>query len=89
MLCFSQLQKFRKKTTKTVQELTHLKEKVYFHHAENQVWQAELDELDAEMAKERGTLTKAKGLRERLRAQARSERRCLLFFSKPIDGRPL
>merc|ERR1712070_749746 len=44
-----ELHKFRKKTTTTVQVLTHIKEKLQFVQAENQVLQKELETLDDQM----------------------------------------
>merc|ERR1712072_1156163 len=44
-----ELQKFRKKTTTTVQVLTHIKEKLQFVKGENEVYKSELAALDTEM----------------------------------------
>ena len=64
-----QLQKFRKKTSKTVTVLTHVKEKIHFYNERNDVLQRELAELDSAMTDQRSVLAGAKGLREKLRAE--------------------
>lgn len=82
VLC-CQLQKFRKRTTKTVQVLTHIKEKVHHFKGINQELKTELDTLDAQMSKQRGTLSSAKGLRERLRAHTERLKGQRGFSSNP------
>ena len=64
-----ELHKLRKKTTTTVQVLTHIKEKLQFVAAENAVVRRRLAELDSELGRERDRLTKAKRDREVLRAE--------------------
>merc|ERR1740130_2172557 len=64
-----ELHKFRKKTTTTVQVLTHIKEKLQIVQAENQVLQKELAALDAKMSKERESLTQLKHERDSLRLE--------------------
>merc|ERR1712146_413242 len=64
-----ELQKFRKKMTKTVQVLTHVKEKLHFVKGENEIYSNELKALDADMSAQRDKLTAAKRQRERLRVQ--------------------
>jgi hypothetical protein len=62
-----ELHKLRKKTTTTVQVLTHIKEKLQFVQVENQSLKRELAKLDTELTKERDALTKAKRERDSLR----------------------
>lgn len=64
-----ELLKLRKKTTTTVQVLTHLKEKLQFVQAENQLLKVELAELEAELSTHRDALTKAKHDRDSLRSE--------------------
>ena len=63
----------RKKTTTTVQVLTHIKEKLQFAQAETQVLKHELATLDEQLTVERDRLTKAKHARDKARAD--NERR--------------
>jgi len=62
-----ELLKLRKKTTTTVQVLTHLKEKLQFVQGENQLLKVELAELEAALSHHRDALTKAKHERDALR----------------------
>ena len=62
-----ELLKLRKKTTTTVQVLTHLKEKLQFVQAENQLLKVELAEMEAELSRHRDSLTRAKHDRDSLR----------------------
>ena len=64
-----ELHKLRKKTTTTVQVLTHIKEKLQFVQAENLDLKKELGALDAKLTGERDKLTKSKHERDRLRAE--------------------
>lgn len=48
--CLQEILKLRKKITSTVQVLTHLKEKLQFVQAENQVQKGRLREVEAEAA---------------------------------------
>ena len=64
-----ELLKLRKKTTTTVQVLTHLKEKLQFVQAENQLLKVELAELEAELSTHRDALTRAKHDRDSLRSE--------------------
>ena len=64
-----ELLKLRKKTTSTVQVLTHLKEKLQFVQAENQVLKAELTGLEAELGQHRDAVTKVKFQRDQLRQE--------------------
>jgi chromosome segregation ATPase len=62
-----ELHKLRKKTTTTVQVLTHIKEKLQFVKGENGQLKHELSGLDVELTEERDGLTKSKRERDRLR----------------------
>ena len=61
------LHKLRKKTTTTVQVLTHIKEKLQFEQAQNEVLKSQLATLDGELTAERDQLAKAKREREKCR----------------------
>ncbi|CAK4081151.1 unnamed protein product [Aphanomyces euteiches] len=63
-----ELHKLRKKTTTTVQVLTHIKEKLQFILVENQCLKKDLAELDQELTKNRDALTKKKKERDSIRA---------------------
>jgi hypothetical protein len=63
-----ELGKLRKKTTTTVQVLTHIKEKLQFILVENQTLKKELSELDEVLTKNRDMLTKKKKEREGIRS---------------------
>lgn len=62
-----ELLKLRRKTTNTVQVLTHVKEKLQFLEAENQGRKFKLTAVETLVAKKRDRLTKAKQERDRLR----------------------
>ncbi|EQC37011.1 hypothetical protein SDRG_05828 [Saprolegnia diclina VS20] len=62
-----ELHKLRKKTTTTVQVLTHIKEKLQFVLVENQALKHDLSELDEELTESRDVLTKHKKDRDALR----------------------
>ncbi|OQR95886.1 xylulose kinase [Thraustotheca clavata] len=62
-----ELHKLRKKTTTTVQVLTHIKEKLQFVLVDNQALKQELANLDEELTKSRDVLTKRKKERDALR----------------------
>jgi len=64
-----ELHKLRKKTTTTVQVLTHIKEKLQFVQVENASLKRELKELDTDLTSERDVLTKAKRERDGLRQE--------------------
>jgi predicted nucleic acid-binding Zn-ribbon protein len=64
-----ELLKLRKKTTTTVQVLTHLKEKLQFVQAENQVRKQELSDFEVELTAKRDVLTQVKHERDALRAE--------------------
>jgi len=74
------LLKLRKKTTTTVQVLTHLKEKLQFVQAENQVLKHELSDLEVELTSKRDVLTQIKHERDALRGEnaARRQQRGLV-----------
>ena len=55
-----ELLKLRKKTTTTVQVLTHLKEKLQFVQAENQLLKHDLADLEVELTNKRDVLTQAR-----------------------------
>jgi DNA repair exonuclease SbcCD ATPase subunit len=63
-----ELLKLRKKTTTTVQVLTHLKEKLQFVQGENQLLKVELAELEAALSQHRDALTRVKHERDALRS---------------------
>jgi len=69
-----ELLKLRKKTTTTVQVLTHLKEKLQFVQAENQVLKHDLADLEIELTNKRDILTQIKHERDSLRAENVSRR---------------
>ena len=64
-----ELHKLRKKTTTTVQVLTHIKEKLQFEKAQNEVLKKELATLDTELTAERDQLSKSKRIREKMRSE--------------------
>jgi hypothetical protein len=64
-----QLLKLRKKTTATVQVLTHIKEKLQFVQQEVAVQKEKLEVLDGEVSHHRDLLTHLKHERDRLRAE--------------------
>jgi hypothetical protein len=77
-----ELLKLRKKTTSTVQVLTHLKEKLQFVQAENQVLKAELTGLESDLGNHRDAVTKVKLQRDQLRQEnAKLKARPDLFSS--------
>ena len=69
-----ELLKLRKKTTTTVQVLTHLKEKLQFVLAENQVRKHELSDFEVELTSKRDMLTSVKHDRDSLRGDNASRR---------------
>ncbi|XP_038067140.1 coiled-coil domain-containing protein 96-like [Patiria miniata] len=62
-----ELLKLRKKITSTVQELTHVKEKLQFVQAENQVQKGKLKEVESLVAQKRDILSRTKKARDSLR----------------------
>merc|ERR1712072_521999 len=80
-----ELLKLRKKTTSTVQVLTHLKEKLQFVQGESQVLKVQLAELDAELAGQRDKLSRAKHERDTLRTEnVKLRGQCGLIGSKDL-----
>jgi hypothetical protein len=75
-----ELLKLRKKTTTTVQVLTHLKEKLQFVQAENHVRKHELSDFEVELTSKRDVLTQVKHERDALRGEnaARRQQRGLV-----------
>eukprot|EP00775_Hariotina_reticulata_P011309 gene11309-11459_t len=66
-----ELIKLRKKTTVTVQILTHMKEKLQFVESQNNDLQQDLHQLEAELAGRRDELAGLKATRDKLRQQGR------------------
>eukprot|EP00455_Lapot_gusevi_P030161 TRINITY_DN3237_c0_g1_i2.p1 TRINITY_DN3237_c0_g1~~TRINITY_DN3237_c0_g1_i2.p1 ORF type:complete len:562 (-),score=72.83 TRINITY_DN3237_c0_g1_i2:45-1730(-) len=64
-----ELHKLRKKTTQTVQVLTHIKEKLHCVRQENSVLAAQVAEQDVKLTALRDALTQAKQTRESLRTE--------------------
>lgn len=62
-----ELLKLRKKITSTVQVLTHLKEKLQYVQAENQVQKRNLRDVEAEVGQKRDILSRTKQARDALR----------------------
>ncbi|XP_033630859.1 coiled-coil domain-containing protein 96-like [Asterias rubens] len=62
-----ELLKLRKKITSTVQVLTHVKEKLQFVQAENQVQKGKLKEVESLVAQKRDVLSRTKKARDSLR----------------------
>ncbi|GFR41474.1 hypothetical protein Agub_g2164 [Astrephomene gubernaculifera] len=66
-----ELLKLKKKTTTTVQILTHVREKLQFIEKENAALAASLADLEAELAEKRDRLGRIKAERDTLRAKGR------------------
>lgn len=64
-----ELHKLRKKTTVTVQIITHMREKVQFVQQEYQVLKAELAQLDQELATQRDLVARTKKERDEHRSE--------------------
>jgi cell division septum initiation protein DivIVA len=64
-----ELHKLSKKTTQTVQVLTHVKEKLQFVQAEAQVLRGEMEAIEAQVASQRDSLAKTKQGRDKIRAE--------------------
>ncbi|XP_052791281.1 coiled-coil domain-containing protein 96-like [Mya arenaria] len=62
-----ELLKLRKKITSTVQVLTHLKEKLQYVQAENQIQKRNLREVESEVGQKRDILSRTKQARDALR----------------------
>lgn len=75
-----ELLKLRKKITSTVQVLTHLKEKLQFVQAENQVKKQQLSDVDLDVAQKRDILSRTKQTRDALRQNnAKLQQKCGLL----------
>jgi len=75
-----ELLKLRKKITSTVQVLTHLKEKLQFVQAENQVKKQQLADVDLDVAQKRDILSRTKQTRDALRQNnAKLQQKCGLL----------
>ncbi|XP_071962592.1 cilia- and flagella-associated protein 184-like [Antedon mediterranea] len=80
-----ELLKLRKKITSTVQVLTHVKEKLQFVQAENQVQKANLRDVEELVAKKRDVLSRTKRARDKLRIDnQRQMQKCGLLGNKPL-----
>lgn len=70
-----ELHKLRKKTTATVQVLTHIKEKLKFVRREVKELRDDVEAVEAQVAAERDQLSKAKHMRDSIRgANAQSKK---------------
>lgn len=78
-----ELLKLRKKTTTTVQILTHVREKLQFIEKENASLAAQLEELDAQLSERRDKLGKAKAARDTLRQKGRRIKETSVFITTP------
>lgn len=78
-----ELLKLRKKTTTTVQILTHVREKLQFIEKENASLAAQLEELDAQLSERRDKLGKAKAARDTLRQNGRRIKETSVFITTP------
>ncbi|KAJ1214011.1 hypothetical protein NDU88_001639 [Pleurodeles waltl] len=80
-----ELLKLRKKITGTVQVLSHLKEKLQFVQAENQVKKEQLMETEALVAQKRDVLTKTKQARDSLRiSNVKLQNKCGLLGNEML-----
>ncbi|XP_072044509.1 cilia- and flagella-associated protein 184-like [Amphiura filiformis] len=80
-----ELLKLRKKITSTVQVLTHVKEKLQFVQAENQVQKGNLKEVEATVAQKRDILSRTKKARDSLRIDnQRLRQKCGLLGNTPL-----
>jgi len=79
-----ELLKLRKKTTSTVQVLTHIREKLQFIEKENKVLHERLSALDKELVEKRDKLQKVKTDRDRLRMEATRIKENSSYISKDI-----
>lgn len=76
-----ELLKLRKKTTTTVQILTHVREKLQFVEKENEALSATLTELDAALSEKRDALGKVKATRDTLRQKGRKIKDASTFIT--------
>jgi len=78
-----ELLKLRKKTTTTVQILTHVREKLQFVEKENGALAGQLEELDAQLSERRDKLGRAKAARDTLRQKGRRIKETSVFITNP------
>jgi molybdopterin converting factor small subunit len=76
-----ELLKLRKKTTTTVQILTHVREKLQFVERENAQLQTQLEELERDLSERRDRLGKAKSGRDTLRLQGRKIKEASVYIT--------
>ncbi|XP_050391625.2 coiled-coil domain-containing protein 96 isoform X2 [Patella vulgata] len=80
-----ELLKLRKKITSTVQVLTHLKEKLQFVQAENQVQKKKLQDVESFVGQKRDILSRTKQARDSLRIDNhRLRQNCGLLGNEPL-----
>ncbi|KAF6260717.1 hypothetical protein COO60DRAFT_1683532 [Scenedesmus sp. NREL 46B-D3] len=79
-----ELIKLRKKTTVTVQILTHMKEKLHFIGSENQQLDHQLQELEAALAGSRDELAGLKATRDKMRLQGRQLKENSAYVFNPM-----
>jgi histone deacetylase 6 len=79
-----ELLKLRKKTTTTVQILTHIREKLQFVEKENNNLSSQLDELDKQLSEQRDKVGKVKAVRDTLRHQSRKIKETSMFITSPV-----
>ncbi|KAL6765251.1 flagellar associated protein [Haematococcus lacustris] len=78
-----ELLKLQKKTTTTVQILTHVREKLQFVEKENISLTAELESLDSQLSEKRDKLGKLKVTRDTLRQKGRRIKANSVFITNP------
>uniref|UniRef100_A0A7S3R505 CCDC113/CCDC96 coiled-coil domain-containing protein n=1 Tax=Dunaliella tertiolecta TaxID=3047 RepID=A0A7S3R505_DUNTE len=78
-----ELLKLRKKTTTTVQILTHVREKLQCVEKENNGLREELEGLEASLSSKRDMLGKAKVARDGLRLKGRKIKEASVFITNP------
>lgn len=78
-----ELVKLRRKTTTTVQILTHIKEKLQFVEGENERMEQELGNLEGSMVDMRETLQTVKGTRDHLRIRSRDLKETSTYITSP------
>lgn len=76
-----ELLKLRKKTTMTVQILTHVREKLQFVERENAQLQIQLEEMERDLSERRDLLSKAKSSRDTLRLQGRKIKEASVYIT--------
>jgi len=78
-----ELLKLRKKTTMTVQILTHVREKLQFMEKDNSALDATLAGLDAELSEKRDAVGKVKSQRDAARNRGRKIKEASTFVTNP------